>query len=124
MKALLLLAVAAMPLIAQDAAPNVQLPQPPVDFRNFKWPGGPNPFVMASPVTVNRAAALQAQRELLLSKLKANLVAAGPRNCAIPLIQTTPKGNYPMNVVKPDDRDPKMSMKSVPAPACVTPGRP
>jgi hypothetical protein len=122
MKALLLLAVVAAPVFAQEAAPPVQLPQPQLKFRDFQLPGRPNPFVMANPVTVNPTALLE--QRLKLMKSMANRVAAVPRNCAIPLVQATPKGNYPMNVVKPDDPDPKMSMKSVPAPACVTPGKP
>ena len=114
MKALILIALAAVPLIAQESAPPVQIPQPQLKFRDFRLPGRPNPFVMVNPVKLNP--------EALGPKL--NLLAVAPKVCAIPLLRSTPKGNYPIKVVKPGDPDPKMSMKNVPAPACVTPGRP
>jgi hypothetical protein len=46
------------------------------------------------------------------------LLPTKARTCAIPLIQVTPKGNYPMVVVKPPETESNMPKVNVPAPAC------
>jgi hypothetical protein len=108
MKALFVLIAVAAPILAQEPPPPVQLPQPQLNFRNFQLPARPNPFHIVNPVTVNPAP-------------KFNFVAAGPKVCAIPLLQMVPKGNYSMIVAKPSNPEPNAPKFNVPAPACERP---
>jgi hypothetical protein len=107
-KALCLLIAAVAPILAQEpqaAPPSIQLRQPDLNFRDFKLPGRPNPFVMTNPVKFKPALRMEA-------------FAAPPQTCAIPLLQVTPKGNYTMKMMKPAEPVPNMPDVKVPAPAC------
>lgn len=106
MKPLMLLALAAAPLLAQE----IPKAQPNLFFPEYQ----PLPFVTLPSVAPPR-------------RLKAEMLAPKPqepRVCAIPLLNFLPKGKYALKVVPPPAGiDPNIDIK-VPAPAChETPGR-
>ena len=102
MKAFWILTTAvALPMLAQEpqsTPPIVQLPPLDLSFQNVPLPGRHrvNFMNMKAPVILQSRA----------------------RVCAIPLIQVTPKGNYPMTIVKPPETESNMPKVNVPAPAC------
>lgn len=96
MKALWILIAAVTPLLAQEPKPTLQLRPLDLSFQGVQLPGRPPVSFMNAPV----------------------LLPTKARTCAIPLIQVTPKGNYPMVVVKPPETESNMPKVNVPAPAC------
>ena len=104
MKVLWILIAAIAPLLAQEPAqeppstrPTLQLrPLDHLSFQGVQLPGRPPVSFMKAPVVLQAKA----------------------KTCAIPLIQVTPKGNYPMVIVKPPETESNMPKVNVPAPAC------
>lgn len=96
MKALWILIAA--PLLAQEQ-PVVKLRPLDLSFQGVQLPGRPAPLSL-----LNFKGPIILQTQI--------------KTCAIPLIQVTPKGNYPMPVMKPNAQEPNMPKVIVPAPAC------
>lgn len=114
MNSLVLLIIIAAPVVAQEipkASPNLFFPeyQPPV--------------FQVQPQTPPSRPRIRASREQLLNALKMRQAevkarADQPKVCAIPLLNFSPKGNYPMKVMRAPDVDPKIQITKPPAPAC------